>query len=129
METAVENWLPYSLSARWAPGLSKKVELQSFKQPKGTPMTDDGLALCELAAKSGDGHQTWRNDYRDRSLVGLQAHFRKDRFLGRPTMRVIQTLRWFRDERSNLESLSPFSGGDVLGWGLRQQPARHRLPR
>ena len=54
METAVENELPNSLSARWAPGLSEKVELQSFNQPKGTPMTDDRLALSELAAKSGD---------------------------------------------------------------------------
>ena len=26
METAVENELPYSLSARWAPGLSEKVK-------------------------------------------------------------------------------------------------------
>lgn len=102
METAVENALPYSLSARWAPGLSEKVELQDFNQPKGTPMTDDRLALSELAAKSGDsdflrtiaesvlqlvimeadvdgligagryergdGRQTWRNGYRDRSL-------------------------------------------------------------
>lgn len=101
METAVENELPYSLSARWAPGLSEKMELQDFNQPKGTPMTDDRLALCELAAKSGDsdflrtiagsvlqlimeadvdgligagryergdGRQTWRNGYRDRSL-------------------------------------------------------------
>ena len=54
METAVENELPNSLSARWAPGLSEKVELQDFNQPKGTPMTDDRLALSELAAKSGD---------------------------------------------------------------------------
>ena len=54
METAVENKLPNSLSARWAPGLSEKVELQDFNQPKGTPMTDDRLALSELAAKSGD---------------------------------------------------------------------------
>ena len=54
METAVENELPYSLSTRWAPGLSEKVELKSFNQPKGTPTTDDRLALCELAAKSGD---------------------------------------------------------------------------
>lgn len=101
METAVENELPNSLSARWAPGLSEKVELQDFNQPKGTPMTDDRLALSELAAKSGDsdflrtiaesvlqlimeadvdgligagryergdGRQTWRNGYRDRSL-------------------------------------------------------------
>jgi len=101
VETAVENALPYSLSARWAPGLSEKVELQDFNQPKGTPMTDDRLALSELAAKSGDsdflrtiaesvlqlimeadvdgligagryergdGRQTWRNGYRDRSL-------------------------------------------------------------
>ncbi len=101
METALENELPYSLSARWAPGLSEKVELQDFNQPKGTPMTDDRLPLAELAAKSGDsdflraiaesvlqlimeadvdgligagryergdGRQTWRNGYRDRSL-------------------------------------------------------------
>jgi len=54
VETAVENGLPYSLSARWAPGLSEKVELQDFNQQKGTPMTDDRLALSELAAKSGD---------------------------------------------------------------------------
>ncbi len=101
METAVENGLPYSLSARWALGLLEKVELQDFNQPKGTPITDDRLALCDLAAKSGDsdflrmigesvlqlimeadvdgligagryergdGRQTWRNGYRDRSL-------------------------------------------------------------
>lgn len=48
----MENGLPYSLSARWAPGLSEKVELQDFNQPKGRP--DDRLALSELAAKSGD---------------------------------------------------------------------------
>ena len=101
METAVENGLPYSLSARWALGLLEKVELQDSNQPKGTPITDDRLALCDLAAKSGDsdflrmigesvlqlimeadvdgligagryergdGRQTWRNGYRDRSL-------------------------------------------------------------
>lgn len=54
METAVENGLPYSLSARWALGLLEKVELQDFNQPKGTPITVDRLALCDLAAKSGD---------------------------------------------------------------------------
>lgn len=101
METAEKNLLPYLSSARWAPGLSEKVELQSFNQPKESPMTDDRLALSELAAKSGDsdflrtiaesvlqlimeadvdgligagryergdGRQTWRNGYRDRSL-------------------------------------------------------------
>ena len=35
-------------------GLSEKVGLQDFNQPKGTPMTDDRLALSELAAKSDD---------------------------------------------------------------------------
>lgn len=55
METAVENELPYSLSARWAPGLSEKVELRDFNlTEKENPMTDDRLALSELAAKSGD---------------------------------------------------------------------------
>ncbi len=52
METAVENELPYSLSARWAPGLSEKVELRDFNlTEKENPTTDDRLALSELAAK------------------------------------------------------------------------------
>jgi putative transposase len=54
VETAEKNLLPCLLSARWAPGLSEKLELRDFNQPKGTPMTDDRLALSELAAKSGD---------------------------------------------------------------------------
>jgi transposase-like protein len=55
VETAVEISLPFSLSARWAPGPSLKVEFDDFNLTETeTPMTDDRLPLTELAAKSGD---------------------------------------------------------------------------
>ena len=55
METAVEISLPFSLSARWAPGPSLKVEFDDFNLTETeNPMTDDRLPLTELAAKSGD---------------------------------------------------------------------------
>jgi putative transposase len=55
VEIGVENLLRYSPCARWSPGPSDKVELQSFNLTgEETPMTDDRLPLVELAAKSGD---------------------------------------------------------------------------
>ena len=55
METAVEIDGPFSRDVRWAPGPSEKVELRDFNLTETeNPMTDDRLALAELAAKSGD---------------------------------------------------------------------------
>lgn len=55
METAVEIDGPFSRDVRWAPGPSEKVELRDFNLTETENlMTDDRLALAELAAKSGD---------------------------------------------------------------------------
>jgi hypothetical protein len=86
---------------------------------RSTIYADTYPRTIEIEANAGDPHATKAVIYRlDFKRISAKTAF----WAGRPAMRVIQALNWFRDDRSNLDTLV---GGIIRQ--LSQNPHRQSI--